>query len=174
MSEEDEFRADEMYHLRCRECLYHKCDADCDGVESVCKRIDHKAIRFYSPWFKSYDCGTYHLICRDFEPHLFRWPLGREVWRGYDDYRALMKEIGESWATGKMKALWFRLKDDKAVYEVDTEDFINGTMIQDGYLMCKRKIFCKPSKNEVTGYKWTYESIDCVKLPSADGVIKDG
>lgn len=165
MSEEDEFRADEMYHLRCRECLYHKCDADCDGVESVCKRIDHKAIRFYKPWFKSYDCGTYHLICRDFEPHLLRWPLGREVWRGYDDYRALMKEIGESWATGKMKTMWFQLRNDdfKDAYEVDTEDFINGTMIRDGYLMCRKKWYYKTDRTNPVGYKLTAEDTEPVK-----------
>lgn len=171
MNGEDEFRADEMYSLRCYECRYHKCDAERDGVESTCKRIDHKTIRFYTPWFRSYDCGTQHLICRDFEPDLFRWPRGDGIWKGYDDYRALMKETGEAWASDNResvsKRLWFRLSDDgfKTIYEVDTEDFINGTMIQDGYLRARRRIRCKPSRDSVTGYRWIYEDIDRVKLP---------
>lgn len=52
--------------LRCNECRYHTVNADQDGCESKCKRLDHKHIQFYYSWFKTYDCNGN--VCSDFEP----------------------------------------------------------------------------------------------------------
>lgn len=60
-------------------------DGRCGKTEH-CTRIDHRTIRFYTPWFKSYDCGCYYpYVCRDFEPA--DWCVWLKAhWRGWNDY----------------------------------------------------------------------------------------
>ena len=53
-------------HFMCQDCKYFKINADIE--ESLCKRIDHKKVRFHKNPFSSYHCGEHHIICRDFEP----------------------------------------------------------------------------------------------------------
>ena len=55
-------------HLRCGECKYFKCNADQKDVESICKRLDHKVVKFSKSPFASYQCGEWNPPCCDFEP----------------------------------------------------------------------------------------------------------
>ena len=83
-------------NLRCNECEFYRVDADRN--ESLCKRIDHKRVKFAVPWFKSYDCD-HGCICSDFKPVEYYpavyknwqevggfkkwWPLWVEQWLPY-------------------------------------------------------------------------------------------
>ena len=61
---------DEWWRIECGECKHFKVNADMDGVESTCKRLDHKHLRFAKKIFKCYDCGCHETnTCADFEPH---------------------------------------------------------------------------------------------------------
>ena len=48
---------DAFCSVGCGECKYFNVKASLPGVESTCKRLDHKMVKFAGPWFKSYDCG---------------------------------------------------------------------------------------------------------------------
>lgn len=77
---------DEWSCLTCGHCKYFKVNADIPGVESTCKRIDHKHIKLATPYFKAYDCGQFSKnVCYDFEPApVWKWLY--ENWNGFDDY----------------------------------------------------------------------------------------
>ncbi len=75
---------DENPHIGCGDCKYFRINADRE--ESLCKRIDHKATKFYRPWFKSYDCGQMTgIICSDFTP-AERCKYLYEHWTSIEEY----------------------------------------------------------------------------------------
>ena len=134
--------------LQCGQCKYFRVGADREA--SICKRIDHKHIKFATPWFKSYDCGQFAgNVCRDFEPS-DTIPWLKEHWRGWDDYWD-----GES-ILGKV---WLILDDDKSVrYAVLKTDFVNNTFLnEDGSLKWVEKEYYKRSRQTPIGYLLIHE-----------------
>lgn len=72
--------------VMCGQCAWYRASADREEVPSLCKRLDHKRIRFRRKVFLAYDCGflSPH-ICREFKPGP-SCPWLSSVWSGYDDY----------------------------------------------------------------------------------------
>lgn len=56
---------DDWIRIECQHCLYHKSNADMENVQSTCKRLDHKHLRFAKPVFKCYDCEDFKWVHED-------------------------------------------------------------------------------------------------------------
>lgn len=132
----------------CGDCKYFRINADRN--ESLCKRIDHKKIKFYMPWFASYDCGqTMHIVCSDFEPvewHMYAcktWTCFEDYWRQYKETWLPYGDIGTT--------LGFM-------------DFINGTMVKNGVLKAVERMYFKHNVNCTTNYELIHEKINGVKI----------
>ena len=143
--------------LQCGQCRWFKVDAYQPGVESICKRIEHKHFKFAVPWFKVYDCGrTNGIVCRDFEPAEYvKWL--RDHWVSYDDY----------YQGDKPKGLVFlTIDEDTSVrYGVLAKDFVDGTFIdENGELKWVQKKYYKRTKHSPTGYilatEWKYPIVN--------------
>lgn len=150
------YTVDTCPHYGCGDCKYFRVDADRN--ESLCKRIDHKKVKFAIPWFKSYDCGQhFHLPCNDFEPKHMEYADAKE-WSGFDNFWNAYKE---AWLPYKNehKLTWFCLNDNKNVrYGVPIKSFVEGTMIQNNKLMAVKKAYYKRVKDFI-GYELLYEDI---------------
>ena len=137
--------------LQCGQCKYFKVNADMPNVESTCKRLDHKHIKFAKPWFKSYDCGQFaSMVCNEFEPkESCKWLY--EHWRGWDDY----------WDCEKPKGMISLVLDDdfSVWYKVLKEDFITGNFLDDaGNLKWVEKMYYKRTKKSPIGYELVHET----------------
>lgn len=139
--------------LTCGQCKYFQVDADLENKKSICKRIDHKHIKFAKPWFKSYDCGqTWGTPCRDFQPA--DWCIWlKKHWVSYDDYCQDREPKG---------TVCFCVDNDFSVrYAVKTEDFVDGKMFdENGNLKWIGKMYYaqrRDKKKFPTGYELVYE-----------------
>lgn len=139
--------------LRCGECTFFRVNADCEGVVSKCKRIDHKKIRFAVPWFKSYDCGQFNSnVCRDFEPAK-RCKYLYDNWSGFDEYYGGISD---------KETIEFTLNGDTTVrYKIKYLDFVNNTFLDSkGNLKWIERYYqkrVKVSLKNPTGYEFVYE-----------------
>lgn len=141
--------------VRCGDCKWFNVKADLDGVESTCKRLDHKKYQFARPYFKSYDCGQFvTAICRDFIPNgLYKYL--KEHWTNFDDW---IGDISENSKIGLV------INGDISVrYYVRYKDFADGTFIDaDGNLKWVERCFynkCSKDKNPI-GYILVHEKPD--------------
>lgn len=144
---------EEWTSLQCGQCAFFKVDADMDGIDNICKRLDHKKYRFAVPWFKSYDCGQFTSnVCRDFVPA--KWCLYLyEHWVSFDDY------FGDISDKGTVSLV---IDGDTSVrYMVKRIDFINGEFLDAaGNLKRIQKCYykrVKVSPEHPTGYILVYE-----------------
>lgn len=131
-----ERESDVLSALMCGRCTHWRVDADRDGVESSCPRIDHKHIRFAEPYFKSYDCGRYNrCVCREFAPNKNLYPRFAEEFVSYDD----------CFPNGQEGMLWLVVDGNTDVlYTVRRDDFANGTYLKDdGSLKWVEKFYYK-------------------------------
>lgn len=156
----DEF-IDEYYHWNCDSCKYCNPKADIDGVESPCKRLDHKHYSFAKATFYSYDCGYRNgCKCSDFEP--------REscVWL----YNHWNKEYINEYISriDEVSIIYLCIDHNWDVrYAIRKTDFVNGTFLNpDGSLKWLRKEYYKQSRKETLGYVY------CNEYP--DGTIEYG
>lgn len=127
----------EAYILSCGMCKHHRVDADMDGVQSVCKRLDHKHFQFFKPDFSVYDCGQHKtLFCKDFEPGAEQVWL-REHWESVDDFiLPYIRYVGIV-VDG----------DNSVIYRVPFSDFYNGTFVDEhGSLKWVQKVYRKGGK----------------------------
>ena len=150
---EDDSLQDMCYFVGCGSCKHFNVRADMDGVESTCKRIDHKHIQFAKPWFKSYDCGQQSsIMCNDFEPAERCVDLCRR-WTDPIDYAC---KGDESRIKGKV---WLCLDKDQSVrYAVTMRDFWYGTFLnEDGSLKWIEKMYYKRSKKSPICYELVRE-----------------
>lgn len=154
-------------HYGCGDCVYFKVDAD--RAESLCKRINHKKIKFAVPWFKSYDCGqSFHLPCNAFMPKYMERADAKD-WTNFEDFwRAYVK----AWLPYQNEDIlvWFCINDDITVrYGVPLKSFLDGTMIKDNKLMAiKKQYFKRTNRNEI-GYTIINEDIQSVELGDNNG-----
>ena len=120
----------ENYH--CGHCKYFRIDADRN--ESFCKRIDHKVVKFATPWFKSYDCNQYSgVVCSDFEPAPL-YTYACNIWKGFDSY---WKNYVKQWLPYENADTYigFTLNDNTKIrYKVKLLDYVYGTMFEDNKL----------------------------------------
>lgn len=145
---------DTCYHVGCGDCEFFRVNADRE--ESRCKRIDHKRIRFYVPWFKSYDCGQRSAVmCADFKPAKWHKYL-YEHWTDPVDYAA-MGDINRIKDSKKWVSL--RIANDPWVYRISAWDFWNNTFLEeDGSLKWASRWKYIRTRSSPTGYaiQWEY------------------
>lgn len=149
-------------HFMCGDCKYFKVDAD--RSESLCKRIDHKTVKFWRPYFASYDCGQHHMICADFEPKHPEYADFKDKWEGFEDYWAAYKE---AWLPSGTSTVPFYINDDhSAMYRVPLETFLYGPVVKDGVLQAISKTTSGKAKqsNGVQLYGLHREPIDGVRV----------
>ena len=144
---------DECYHVGCGSCKPFNCRAELEGVESTCRRLDHKHLRFAVPWFKSYDFGQQSAImCADFEPSE-NFKYLDEHWTSPIDYAA---NGDENRIRGKV---YLCIDGDQSVrYAVSMHDFwFNTFRNDDGSLKWVEKMYYKRSRSSQTGYELVRE-----------------
>lgn len=149
--------------IMCRHCKYWRCDADRNA--SLCKRLDHKRIQFYRPWFASYDCGANHLICADFEPSNPSHAMYKD-WEGFEDYWRAFKI---AWLTKSISRDGAPLTVDgnrEVTYYVPLQVFLYGPLVTGGKLQATKKDYQVRDKVDrgIQLYKTVYEAIDGVKI----------
>lgn len=134
------------------ECVHFKVDADRN--ESTCKRLDHKHIKFWKPYFKSYDCGQFMgNVCRDFEPRKESVPWLYNHWQGWDDYWD-----GEEPKPNETIPLVLD-GNFSVMYHVLKTDFINNTFLNDdGSLKWIKRQYYKRSRKSPIGYELVTET----------------
>lgn len=159
-SPEIEAVRDEYCHVGCGNCAYFNFGCD-PGVESTCKRIDHKKIRFAVPWFKSYDCGQYTAhMCAEFQPDSScKWLAAH--WPGTDAYVGEIPDDAMMWMTfgGNTKVRW----------AIKTKEFYEGSFQNpDGTVRCWRKMYYKKTKESPFGYKLIQEKFVSPRNVDAD------
>lgn len=147
----------EVDNYHCGNCKYFRVDADIN--ESICKRIDHKLVKFYTPWFKTYDCNQHSgVICSDFIPA--SWCVHAvNTWNGFNEY---WKYYVEQWLTIADKTVSFFINEDTSVsYQVLLNDFLYNTMFDsDGNLKAVTKRYYKRSKKSPIGYELITEKVN--------------
>lgn len=132
--------------LTCGMCEFFKVNAEMEGIESTCKRLDHKKFKFATPWFKSYDCGLHSgCVCTEFKPSENSKYL-HEHWTGFEDY---FGEIDPKETVG------LEIDGNREVrFHVRRTDFVNGTFINsDGNLKWVKKQYYKRTRKSPTGYE---------------------
>ena len=160
------YTIDSCPHFGCGDCLYFKVNADMDNVESLCKRIDHKNIKFAVPFFKAYDCGQmYHIPCGDFIPKHLDYADAKE-WTNFNDFWAVYVEAWLPYGNENI-TVPFTINGDTSVrYHVPLKKFIDGTMIIDDVLQAVEKEYVKRAKIEygIQLYEIVHEKISGVKI----------
>lgn len=154
-------------NLRCNECQFYRVNADRE--ESICKRIDHKRVKFAVPWFKSYDCD-HGCICSDFIP-VEHYPAVYKNWQEIGGFKGRWPLWVEQWLPYKNTDVltYFTIGKDTSIrYGVHLMDFVNGTMFDGDVLKAVEKMYIKrvkkSDKNPI-GYKVIRKSIDGVTVP---------
>lgn len=136
-------------NLRCSNCKFYRANAD--KSESLCKRLDHKVISFYYPYFKSGGIdGLY--ICSDFEPGDSQLWL-KEHWQGFEHWKELYKE---SWDYSNSVPLIIN-GNREVIYRVSRDDFEYNTFLQGNVLKAFRKTYMK-------GRTLVHEDVDGVLI----------
>lgn len=160
------YTIDNCPHFGCGDCLYFDVNAERDNVVSICKRIDHKNVKFAEPYFKSYDCGQhYHIPCGDFIPKHLDYADAKE-WTNFNDFwNAYVK----AWLPYENENITipFTINDNTDVrYHVPLKRFIDGTMIMDGFLQATEKTYMKRTVIDlgVQLYTVVHEEINGVKI----------
>ena len=141
------------------------------NVKSICKRIDHKQVKFAKPCFQSYDCGYFHIPCGDFIPKNPTYPDFKE-WTNFSDFWKVYKEAWLPYANENI-TLPFIINGDTSVrYYVPLKNFIDGTMIVDGILQAIEKSYYKKGKIEygVQLYNLIHEKIDGVRINTQEEI----
>lgn len=144
---------DDFCHVGCGMCSHFSARADQPGCESTCKRIDHKKIQFYHPWFKSYDCGQFTAImCRDFCPASTA-PKLVEEWVGTDEY------VGDIPEESRMYV--FLNGDKNIAFAISTKEFYEGSFItEDLKLRAYGRMYYKMKRSAPTGYELVKEAYE--------------
>lgn len=140
--------------LQCGQCRFFNVKADMPDVQSTCKRLDHKHIKFAKPWFKSYDCGQFGgCICKDFEPspkcvYLYvHWLSYNDYFKSDPDDSSLISLVLDN--------------DFSTWYFVKKKDFVNNTFLNpDGTLKWVKKMYYKVSRKNPIGYQLVNEYPD--------------
>lgn len=156
----DEFR-DIQYHWSCDSCKFCKPNADMDGIESPCKRLDHKHYSFSKAIFYSYDCGQRNgCICSDYEPK------DNHLWLIKHFKPEFLKELNKRISPHATVGICID-HDWELRYYVTMSDFFNNTFInEDGTLKwIYRGHYRKTRKNPI-GYEYVWEY--------PDGTVKVG
>ena len=142
---------EEWCRIECGECKWFKVNADMDGVESTCKRLDHKHLRFAKKIFKSYDCGCFDInTCADFEPDEKKVPWLYNHWN---------EVKGQIIPYGDNNVVLLNVDGDTSIrWAVKAIEFYDGTFLNpDGSLRWVYKYYSVPCRTSPSKYKTLYE-----------------
>lgn len=155
------YTVDTCPHYGCGDCKYFRVDANRN--ENLCKRIDHKKIKFAIPWFKSYDCGqNFHIPCNEFEPKYMQYADAKE-WDGFDNFWEMYVKTWLPYQD-ENKLIWFCMNNNTNIeYGVPMKAFIEGHMMSDNVLLAIKRRYYKRTKDSF-GYKLITEDIDGVEI----------
>lgn len=157
------YTIDTCPNLSCRSCKFYRANSDRDGVESLCKRIDHKHIRFAPQLSGLYDCGRNHIVCSDFAPAHPEYADFRE-WTGFEDFWVVFVKAWLPYENTN-KIIWFIVgKDTFTMYGVPLMSFVNGTMIENGILKAEKKRYYSECEDDLIGCKLITEDINGVDI----------
>ena len=142
------------------DCEHYYC-GDCKHFNN-CPRtdIDHVKIKFYKPFFKTYDRHQYSGIpCCKFEPNDIN-VYGKSVWKNFDDYWEQYVNIWLPYHDINTTVA-FVLNDDFDVwYEVPLKDWVFGSILdKNGKLKAIEKDYYKQVRSGF-GYKLVREKIE--------------
>lgn len=158
------YTIDTCPHCYCGDCAYFKGNAHMAGVESTCKRIDHKTVKFAVPWFKSYDCGQRdHIPCGDFVPAHPEYADFKE-WTNFSDFWQIYVKAWLPYENEDITVPFTIYGDTSVRYHVPLVKYIDGTMIVDGVLQATEKEYYKRIKDNSFPFKLIHETIDGVLL----------
>lgn len=165
------YSAEDCPNLHCGDCKYFNINGDREP--SPCKKINHKAVKFYKPWFKSYDCGMNHLVCGEFEPKHPEYADIKDKWTNFADFWKVYEKV---WLTNcERNGIPFVLNDDfDVMYYVPLETFLYGKVVEDGILKATRKSYLRQSRASPTGYNRITENINGVKIYFNGGTKENG
>lgn len=156
--------------ISCGQCIWFKVNADMDGIESTCKRLDHKKYQFAVPWFKSYDCGQFGAVCcRDFSPRKDNVYLYNH-WKGFEDYFGDVKDTSDKLTLDNLRSTKGLMglcinKDQSVRYYIKAVDFTNNTFLdENGELKWIKKCYYKRTRKSPWGYELVYEYNDKLHL----------
>ena len=159
-------------HLYCMDCKYFSIKADRE--ESLCKRVDHKTVKFFKSPVSSYSCGKNNIPCKDFELKFPDRVDFKDKWAGIED---IWPVYVDAWLGGRPPLYeTFHLGNDFSTdYLVPFDLFYNGGMIEDGILKAVFKRTSVRDKREygIQLYKMKYEEIAGVVISTGE-VIKKG
>ena len=129
------YTVEDCPRIFCGDCAKWKIGAD--RGESLCPKLDHKKIKFYKPYFKSYDCGQYHTICSEFEPKHPEYADLKD-WTNFKDYWQVFEK---AWLTAcERRGIAVVLNDDfSTLYRIPLETWLYGDLVQDNVLMATVK-----------------------------------
>lgn len=148
---------DEWPSLQCGHCKWFNANADLSNVESQCKRLDHKHLRFAKKIFASYDCGkSQETICRDFIPQSgMLW-----LYKNWGNVKAAIIPYEEN------DIIYLNLDGNSDVrYGVRAIDFYENTFQnEDGSLRWVCKKYMKRDRKSITGYKLITETNKSTKV----------
>jgi hypothetical protein len=148
--------------------MFYKPNADMQSVVNICKRIDHKKIKFAVPWFKSYDCD-FGTVCSDFKPSDWQTALCKE-WKDLGGFEGWFSFWVEQWLSYQKidKNIYFVLNGDISIrYGVPMLDYIYGNMIDKNILKANEKVYYKRHKvsdKYPIGYELIHEKIKGVNI----------
>jgi hypothetical protein len=144
-------------HYFCGDCVHW-------NFRGPCKGLDHNSIRFAAPYFKSYDAGQHSgIICSKFQPYIGLYAFTQ--WTNFEDFWPKYVECWIPYADVNI-LMWFVLHNDtKMRYGVPLMDYVNVTMIENGFLKAVQKYYYKHSKNN---HRLVYEKINGVRIQALD------
>lgn len=156
------YNVDDCPHFMCRHCAKWKVNADMG--ECTCPKLDHKKIKLYKPYFKTYDCGAHHIICSEFVPSNPDYK-DFEDWTNFEDYWKIFKEV---WLTDNYKSHGVAVVlngNYEIIYYVPLNVWLYGDLVVNGRLQATIKAYHKPKYvGGVKQYPMVYEPIDGVDL----------
>lgn len=159
------YTVDTCPHVTCKDCLFYNIKADLESEKSICKRIDHKMVKFADPWFACYTCGQYHIPCCDFIPKHPEYEDFKE-WTGFADFWPVFVKAWLPYEDENI-TVPFILNGNKEIrYHVPLCRFIDGTMLRGGILHAIEKTYYKRGAVEhgVQLYDLIHEKINGVKI----------
>lgn len=163
------YTIDDCPHVGCRDCKYYKVNADLKSVESTCKRIDHKRIKFVDRPLCAYDCGAFHTPCNDFIPANPEYADFKE-WTNFEDFWPVYVKAWLPYEDVDTQVYFTLNGDDDIRYGVPLLSFVDNTMISDGVLHAIDKAYFRRgyADHGIHLYELVHEPINGVVIDTGE------
>ena len=155
------YTVEDCPNLHCRDCKYFNHGSR--NPFDTCKRINGTSIKFYIPPLSPFAYEN-HMPCKAFEPRSRELKLYADYkpWEGFDQYWEIYKQVWLKDCDKKFIAITAE-KYPNWIYYVKTEDFMNGTMYENGKLKAVKRWTlkkCRESERNPIGYRPVTEILE--------------